>query len=226
VRYADNASVAHPLWPLFDLRLRTERLELRLPTDDELIALADVARAGIHPPEEMPFAVPWTDAPSPAFERGFVQHHWAKRAEWTPAHWVLNLATFLEGRPIGSQSIEAADFPRLRTVRTGSWLGGPWQGKGYGTEMREAVLTLAFDGLGAEVAESGAFTDNAASAAVSRSLGYVPNGIDLLAPRGEARELARYRLTRAAWTSRHRRPTAIEGLEGCLELFGAASKSG
>lgn len=196
-----------------------------MPTDDELIALAGVARAGIHPPEEMPFATPWTDAPGPAFERSFVQYHWAKRADWAPARWVLNLATFLEGRPIGSQSIEAADFPTLRTVRTGSWLGRPWQRKGYGTEMREAVLTLAFDGLGAEVAESGAFTDNLASAGVSRALGYEENGIDRLAPRGAARDLARYRLTRAVWTGRPRKAAAIDGLEGCLELFGATSKS-
>jgi hypothetical protein len=37
---------AHP-WPLFDLRVRTPNLELRLPTDDDLLELARVARAGI-----------------------------------------------------------------------------------------------------------------------------------------------------------------------------------
>ncbi len=46
---------------LCDLRLRTERLELRLPTDDELVELFRVAERGIHPPDEMPFAVAWTD---------------------------------------------------------------------------------------------------------------------------------------------------------------------
>ncbi|HYU50364.1 MAG TPA: hypothetical protein VEO91_10615 [Candidatus Limnocylindria bacterium] len=40
--------MTHPLWPLFDLRLRTERLELRLPDDDELARLCAIARAGIH----------------------------------------------------------------------------------------------------------------------------------------------------------------------------------
>jgi hypothetical protein len=34
---------AHP-WPLFDLRLRTPCLELRLPTDDDLLELMRVAR--------------------------------------------------------------------------------------------------------------------------------------------------------------------------------------
>jgi RimJ/RimL family protein N-acetyltransferase len=216
--------VTHPLWPLFDLRLRTARLELRLPTDDDLTALAATARAGIHPPEEMPFAVAWTDLPSPAFERSFVQFHWAKRAEWKPERWVLNLATFLDGTPIGSQSIEATDFAILRTVLTGSWLGLPWQGKGYGKEMREAVLALAFEGLGADVAESGAFADNPASAAVSRALGYEPNGIERLAPRGEAKELTRYRMTRDRWAGRTRAPTRILGLEGCLDLFGAGPR--
>ena len=33
----------------------------RLPTDDELEELYRVAERGIHPPDEMPFAVAWTD---------------------------------------------------------------------------------------------------------------------------------------------------------------------
>ena len=67
-------------WPLFALRLRSERLVLRLPTDDELVALMAVAKAGIHPPGEMPFGVAWSTIPSPEFERQFMQHHWAMRA--------------------------------------------------------------------------------------------------------------------------------------------------
>ncbi len=49
------------LEPLFALQVRTRRLELRLPVGDELVELAHVARAGIHPPETMPFRVAWTD---------------------------------------------------------------------------------------------------------------------------------------------------------------------
>ena len=47
--------------PLYDLRLRTPRLELRLGGHDELVALGRVAEGGIHPPEEMPFAIAWSD---------------------------------------------------------------------------------------------------------------------------------------------------------------------
>lgn len=59
-----------------ELRVRTPRLELRLPTEDELHALAEVALAGIHPPERTPFYVPWTDrAHLPGFREEFVAHH-------------------------------------------------------------------------------------------------------------------------------------------------------
>jgi hypothetical protein len=42
---------------LYGLRLRTPRVELRLPTHDEMVELRDVAHAGIHPPDEMPFGL-------------------------------------------------------------------------------------------------------------------------------------------------------------------------
>lgn len=48
--------------------------------------------------------------------------------------------------------------------------------RGLGTEMRSAILHLAFDGLDAREASSEAFADNEASNAVSRSLGYEPTG--------------------------------------------------
>jgi RimJ/RimL family protein N-acetyltransferase len=86
--------------------------------------------------------------------------------------------------------------------------------------MRQAVLAFAFDHLGAEVAESGAFLDNPASSRVSEAIGYEPNGIDRLAPRGVPRDLRRYRLTLEGWRSKPRPAVEVEGLEGCLDLFG------
>ncbi|MGZ6340150.1 MAG: GNAT family N-acetyltransferase, partial [Candidatus Limnocylindrales bacterium] len=208
-------------WPLFGLRLRTERLVLRLPTDDHLVHLMALARAGIHPPDEMPFGVAWSTIPSPAFERSFMQYHWSMRGQWSPAKWSLNLVTLFDGDPIGTQGIDAEAFAVHRTVSTGSWLGQAFQGRGFGTEMRAAVLGFAFDGLGARVAESSAFLDNAASNAVSRKLGYQPNGFGSLAPEGIARETQRFRMTAEAWRSRPRPALTIEGLEACRELFGA-----
>ena len=57
-------------WPLFRLRLATDRLELRPPTDDEVAELARVARRGIHGDDVMPFANGWTDIQS-EFGAGF-----------------------------------------------------------------------------------------------------------------------------------------------------------
>jgi RimJ/RimL family protein N-acetyltransferase len=208
-------------WPLFRLRLRTEHLVLRLPTDEDLGGLMALARAGIHPPDEMPFDVAWSISPSPAFERGFVQHHWLQRATWTPDHWSLNLLVEHDGDPIGSQSIRGDRFAVMRTVDTGSWLGLAFQGQGYGKEMRAAVLAFAFDGLGARVATTEAFLDNAASNGVSRSLGYAENGIGSLAPQGVALPTRRFRMTADDWRSRPRDPVVIEGLDGIRDLFGA-----
>jgi RimJ/RimL family protein N-acetyltransferase len=213
--------MSHQLWPLYDLRLRTEQLELRLPNEDEIIELCRVAKAGIHPPGEMPFGVAWSTKPSPRFEREFIQWHLKQRADWTAEGWSLELAVFLDGRPIGSQSLMARRFATFHAVHTGSWLGRAYQGRGLGKEMRGAVLALAFDGLGAEVAATKAFLDNQASAGVSRSLGYLPNGAGSIAPEGVARETERFRMTRDGWLGRPRPAVAIEGLDACQEMFGA-----
>lgn len=209
----------HP-WSLFDLRIWTERLELRLPTEVELLGLLELARVGVHEPHEMPFGFAWTDQPSPLFERSFMQYHWSTRAGWSPQNWSLDLGVWAEGTLVGTQGIGAKDFALLRTVSTGSWLGGQFQGQGIGKEMRSAVLGFAFDHLGAEWATSGAFIDNPASAAVSRSLGYDEDGLDRLAPRGEAKELVRYRMTVDGWHSRERPRIEVAGLEQSLDLFG------
>jgi RimJ/RimL family protein N-acetyltransferase len=212
--------MGHPLWPLYDLRLRTPALELRLPTEDELVALCGVARAGIHDPAGMPFGVPWTDKPSPRFERDFLQFHWGVRARWSPASWTLTLAVFRDGEPMGLQDLGADNFAVLREVHTGSWLGRAFQGHGYGKQMRAAVLHLGFAELGAVAAASSAFVDNPASLAVSEALGYQPNGISRMAPRGEPRDHINLRLTRERWESRRFCEVEVTGLDACRDMFG------
>ena len=212
-------------WPLFGLRLRTEHLVLRLPTDDDVVELLQVAKAGIHPPDEMPFGVAWTSVEGEAFDRSFLQHYWRTRGALSPEEWVLNFMVELNGRPIGAQSVDAEGFATFRTVHTGSWLGLAYQGRGLGKEMRAAVLGFAFDGLGAEVAETSAFLDNGPSNGVTRALGYEENGLGSLAPQGVARVTQKFRMTAEGWRSRPRPALAIEGLDACLDLLGAAPAS-
>ncbi|SOD65183.1 Protein N-acetyltransferase, RimJ/RimL family [Streptomyces zhaozhouensis] len=209
-------------WPLAGLRLRTPRLELRLPDDEELARLAELAAEGVHPPEEMPFLVPWTDRPPHEQRLATIQHHWAARSSLAPGGWSLNLVVFEDGELVGTQTLAARDFPVLRETSSGSWLGLPYQGRGIGTEMRAAVLELAFAGLGAEHSVSGAIEGNAASLRVSAKLGYVDDGIARLVVRGRPVKERRLRLTRERWLARRRVPVEIEGLEPCRALLGAA----
>jgi RimJ/RimL family protein N-acetyltransferase len=205
--------------PLYKLRLRTPRLELRLGSRDEVVALGRLAEQGVHPPEEMPFAIAWTDRiGEPDFMDGFVAFHEDALAAWQPERWSLTLLVWAEGELAGIQGVEASDFAERRTVETGSWLGRRFQRRGYGTEMRAAVLELAFRGLGAEAAESGALAGNAASYRISEKLGYRLTGTHTVAPRDEPVESNDFRIERADWHS----PVAVEidGLAPCLPLFG------
>ena len=202
---------------LWEIRLRTPRLELRLPTEGELVELYRVAEGGIHPPEEMPFLVPWTDD---LRLDAFLAFHRGCWEAWTPERWSLNLVAFFEGRPIGTQGIEAENFTATRTVTSGSWLGAAFQRAGLGTEQRAAILELAFVGLGANTAISGAHIYNVSSQRVSAKLGYRQSGSHTVAPRGEPVEHYDYSLERGEW----RCPVEVEitGLETALPLFGAA----
>lgn len=213
--------MAHPTWPLYDLRLRTPALELRLPSEDELVDLCRVARAGIHAPESMPFGIPWTDKPSPQFEREFMQHHWGVRAQWAPQRWTLGLAAYHHGEPIGFQDVGAENFPMLREVGTGSWLGKAFQGRGFGKQMRAAVLHLAFAELDAVAANSSAWHDNQPSLAVSRALGYRDNGVSRVVRRDKADDHLHVRLTREQWRADRYCEVEVSGLDRCRDMFGA-----
>lgn len=214
---------AHPdPWPLAGLVLRTPRLELRPDDDAGLRELVEVAYAGVHPPEEMPFTHPWTDADPRYLGRGSLQYFWRCRADVGPERWAVNFIVRLDGRVIGTQGLMAAGFAQTREVSSGSWLGLAFQARGLGTEMRAAVLGLAFDHMAARAARSEAFVDNPASLAVSRRLGYRDDGSRVEPRRGTAATLQRVLLDRAGWDA-HRPGWTVEvsGLGPCLGLLGA-----
>ncbi len=169
----------------------------------------------------MPFLSAWTDRPPSERARGVMRHHWRQLGAWTPEDWGLPLVVFAGGRPVGLQQIAAKDFAVLRQVSTGSWLGQRHHGQGIGTEMRAAVLHLAFADLGAEVAATSAFTDNPASAAVSRKLGYRPNGLTRVRVRDGLGHDQHFSLDREAWERHRRVPVEVEGLDACRTEFGA-----
>jgi RimJ/RimL family protein N-acetyltransferase len=210
--------------PLYQLRLKTPRVELRLGTREELTELGRLAQEGIHPPEEMPFAVAWTDrSGEPTFVDYFVEFHETTLRNWRPERWSLNLIVFVGGRPVGSQSMRAGEYGQTREVDTGSWLGKQFQRRGLGTEMRAAVLELAFRELGAQAAISASIVGNEASRRVSEKLGYELTGMSTVSPRGEPLDKYNLRIEQDTWQPPC--PVEIEGADSCLALFDLSGSS-
>jgi RimJ/RimL family protein N-acetyltransferase len=210
--------VAPSYWPLADLRLTTGDVTLRPMTEQDLGPLADLLPEDV---EQNPIFPSYAGRDG-RWARGTTLHqtYWHSLGNWRPESWNLPLTVWLGGTPVGVQTVEADDFAARRTVDSSSWLATTARGRGIGKRMRLAVLTLAFDGLGAQVAETSAWHDNAASLGVSRSLGYVDNGVYTHADRGRVDEERRMRLTRHAFSQRRHADVRIEGLSTCLPFFG------
>lgn len=206
-------------WPLFDLRLRTPDLELRPMTEADLTMVADLL------PEDV-----WQDpgiqrlpAADEHTVRGIIAHqsYWQAWASWRPEAWVIRFLVSAGGEYIGTQELEGRDFPVLRTVDSSSYLLGQARGRGYGKQMRAAVLALAFGPLQAQAAVSAAWHDNHASLGVSRALGYRPNGELLHAHAERVDTELHVLLKRADWlASGAAEQVQISGFESCRHLFG------
>jgi RimJ/RimL family protein N-acetyltransferase len=214
--------MAHPYWPLFDLRLTTPDLVLRPMTEADQLAVAELLPDDV----ELDPAAPRYAGLDERTARGVVVHqaYWRAYGSWCPEAWRLNFAVFADGELIGAQELEGNDFPTLRTVDSSSFLVPTARGQGLGQQMRTAVLALAFGPLAARTAITEAWHDNHASLGVSRALGYQPNG-ELLHRRGEGVDvMVHLRLTREEWLARTDRPTvSISGFEPCRPLFGLPS---
>ena len=207
------------VWPLADLVLTTPRLELRLPTEPELLALAARAPDDLETDPAWP-APPGAASPTPT---AVLQWYWRALGEWRPEHWRLPLAVWLESELVGFQELEAERFATLRTVESSSWLVPDARGHGVGKEMRAAVLALAFEHLGALVATSGAWESNAASLGVSRALGYVDNGWFVHDHLGRVGRQRRVILEKQDWDPAPW-PTTVTGLDACRSWFGSAGE--
>jgi len=208
-------------WPFFGLRISTPDLELWIPTDEDLAQVMELVGRGVHDPASMPFLVPWTDAESPALERGALQYWWRGRATLSADAWSLPFAVAHQGTMLGVQELSSTAFPTLRVAETGSWLGLAHQGQGFGKKMRRAVLHLAFEHLGARAVTSSAFHDNPASQAVSRAVGYVDNGRSFAERRGKSDEQVQFLITRERWLeTRTDDPITVSGFDACADVLG------
>lgn len=212
--------------PLLSIRVRSARLELRLPHPDELPALAAAAASGIHLPGERPFLAgpgetAWALLPPQERAMSLIQWNLSALGSWKPAKWRLELGVFHDGQPIGVQAVHAEHYAITRQVTTGSWLRLNHHGMGLGTEMREATLALVFDHLDGAWARTFTYDHNVASNRVSEKLGYQTDGLDVVAKQdGQAHLVRRFRMSKSDWTSMARSPIHVEGVAEVRSWFG------
>lgn len=202
-------------YPLLDVRVSTPTLELRGATDDLLDELADAVREGKTDAEPLPYDDPislYEPDPDQRVAK-WLRAIWRGRGKVEPEAWRLYFVVVVDGRAVGMQDLIGVDFSTFGTVTSFSWLADDQRSRGIGQEMRAAILHLAFEGLGAKEASSDAFLDNHASNAISRALGYEPNGSDWATRQGEPALLNRWRLTRDNW--RRRDDIQLHNLEAC-----------
>ena len=219
---AYGALVDVTYWPLSGLRLTTADLELRPMTEADLGPLAELVPDDL---EMDPAATGYPGMSDQQVWRGIVVHqeYWKAYGTWRPDSWRLQFTVRHAGDRIGVQALEGDDFARLRTVDSFSWLVPGVRGRGFGRQMREAVLALAFGPLEAQAAITSAWHDNQASLGVSRALGYQPNGESLDAHGDRADRMVHLRLLREDWLASGRgAAVGMEGFEPCRPLFGVA----
>jgi RimJ/RimL family protein N-acetyltransferase len=213
--------MSNPHWPMFDLRLTTPDLELRHLTEADLGAVVAILPDDA---EQDPASYRFEGLDAAGNLAAVVhQDYWRARGRWRADSWELAFGAFRGGELVGYQGLEGDDFATLRTVDSSSFLAVAARGRGLGKQMRAAVLALAFGSLGALVAVSSSWTDNAAALGVSHALGYVDNGV-VPHRRGDAAgEMAHLRLSREAWlASGWPAQVRVSGVEPCLVYLGLA----
>lgn len=205
------------LWPLHGIRLVSSDLTLTVMAEADLGQVLAVLPADV---ELNPHATTYTGLDDDANRRAVVvQGYWRALGLWSPSDWELPFVVRREGAVIGLQWLEGPDYFADRTVDSASWLVPEARGRGFGRQMRAAVLTLAFDALRAQAAVSSAVTTNLASLAVSRALGYEPTHTSVLPHTGQT--LQHVRLTAARWRAAEARgQVSVEGTRAALPYFG------
>lgn len=206
----------------FAVQVRTPRLTLVGATDEWLERLAPQVRAGkagaSPDPYDDPISLYETD-PDVRVDRWW-QGIWRGRGLVSSEAWRLYFVVVVDDEPVGMQDLIGHRFSQFRSVTTFSWLSADQRGRGLGREMREAVLHLAFAGLGASQAVSEAFGDNRASNGVSMALGYERNGTDWDSRRGEPAVIQRWLLPVEVWNARQRTDFELDGVADCRRTLG------
>lgn len=88
-----------------------------------------------------------------------------------------HLFTILEpasGQPVGMADIRPYEEPHRADI--GLWIGKPFQGKSYGTQVIHCLIEYGFAGLGLEKIEASVFVGNQASRRIFEKNGFLLEG--------------------------------------------------
>lgn len=131
------------------VRVSTPRIGLVGATDDLLGQLQPLVRDGKATADPAPFDDPmslYEEDPAVRVHK-WLQGVWRGRGSVTPESWRLSFAVVLDGQPVGMQELIGDHFDTYGTVVSVSWLSSDVRRRGIGTEMRQAILHLAFEAL-------------------------------------------------------------------------------
>lgn len=181
--------------------ITTSRLILRIPTNEEIVALGEVLAEGIQKPGEPFFQDQRLYNKNPEEAEKLLDEIVLDNLKtWEKEDWHIPFAIFYGNNPIGLITMYSKDFLVTRGFGASYWIGLPYQGKGFGTEALQGVLSLGFDGLEAREAYCGAWSDNVASLHIMEKLGFIPNGEYWMVKQGQAVKDKRMKLSKENWS--------------------------
>ena len=215
------------LYAPLNVRVATPRLELVGATDELLEALAPVVAAGKATADPPPWDDPnsfYEPDPDTRVEK-WMQGVWRARGTVRSDLWRLNFIVLVDDEPVGQQDLTGHDFDAFGTVESTSWVSSDVRRRGIGSEMRTAIVHLAFEGLGAAEAHSEGAVDNVGSNAVSERLGYERNGVAWATHQDKPVLGQRWRLTRPAWETNRRSNITMTGVAECRKVLGISLDS-
>lgn len=208
------------VWPPFSLRIRCGHIELSPVRETDYPELADIASGGVRKDNIPAFLVNWDSGTRDEIARSIAQYQWSTRANYRVDDWTIEFTVRVDGRAVGVQGVSAKDFPRTRSVSTGSWLALHEQGRGYGTQMRRAIVTAFAVHLGACEFHSGYFQTNAASRRVSEKLEYSTNGVKTIIAQDGQAQVEQQVILAAEDIKRGPEPVEVAGAEAVRRFLG------
>src|SRR5579863_7202395 len=135
---------------LYNVKIITPRLVMRVPNEKGIKELAEVLTNGIQKEGQPHFMEDNLYGKSLDENIKGLQEFVEKSIqEWNKDDWHIPFAIFSEEKPIGLVTMFSHNFPITQGFGVSYWIGLSYQGKGLGTEAFQGILSFGFNGLNA-----------------------------------------------------------------------------